>query len=291
MAYTQRYGGGFGDGNPATPVDSQYLNAVEAALLKLYGLDPSADGQALLWKAANTRFEPALIKDANVDPAAAISKSKLGALGIVNADVAANAAINASKLAGYPGDVKTFLRGDGGWQKGGMNLLWDSVDAGVALPVASMTTSALDQSFKHLLVVISARSDRAALLDGIGMRINGLTAANYFIQTLRANNTTASAFAQAAGTAFDLGVCAAASSNATSFGSNFVLLPDYANATKGQKFLNFNVHLADGTASNFDLRLTGGWYSGAAAVSTLTFFPTAGGLNLVAGSRISVYGV
>lgn len=128
MAYSKRYALGFNDSGPAggTPTDSQFLNNVEAALLALLGVDATADGQALLWKAVNSRYEPALIKNANIDPAAAIARSKLGALGIVDADIAAGANIAPSKildgipitkLAGYPADATKSLKGDGTWGK------------------------------------------------------------------------------------------------------------------------------------------------------------------------------
>lgn len=101
-AYSKRYAGGFVDGSGGgTPIDSVALNAIETALLQLIGAAPTADGQVAQWDNANTRFGPALILNKNVDPAAAIAKSKLdltGANGIVNADIAAAAAIARSKL-------------------------------------------------------------------------------------------------------------------------------------------------------------------------------------------------
>ena len=128
MAYTKRYALGFNDSGPSggTGADSQFLNNVEAALLALLGVDATADGQALLWKAANSRYEPALINNANIDPAAAIARSKLGALNIADADIAGAANIAASKLAagiplnklsGYPGDSAQVPKGDGTWGK------------------------------------------------------------------------------------------------------------------------------------------------------------------------------
>jgi hypothetical protein len=44
-----------------------------------------------------------------------ITMSKLASYPFVNADIAAAAAIAASKLAGYPSNTTTFLRGDGTW--------------------------------------------------------------------------------------------------------------------------------------------------------------------------------
>jgi hypothetical protein len=128
VAYAKRYAGGFNDlGIPGgTPADSVFLNAVEAALLELLTSDGSADGQVMQWINASSRFGPALLLNKNVDPAAAIAKSKLdltGANGIVNADIAAAAAIAGSKLANvppakitdYPADATKLLKGDGSW--------------------------------------------------------------------------------------------------------------------------------------------------------------------------------
>jgi hypothetical protein len=112
-SYAKRYAGGFFD-KPTltTPIDSTFLNAVEAALLQLIGSAPTADGQIAQWDQANTRFGPALLLNKNVDAAAAIAKSKLdftGANGIVNADVAGGAAISRSKLDFGSGLVNSDL--------------------------------------------------------------------------------------------------------------------------------------------------------------------------------------
>lgn len=100
MAYAKRYAGGFVDKPTLTTgVDAPFLNAVEVALLKLQSVDPSADGQVLQWDNVNSRYGPALLLNKNVDPAAAIDKSKLNLAGqIGNADIAGGAAIVRSKL-------------------------------------------------------------------------------------------------------------------------------------------------------------------------------------------------
>lgn len=100
MAYTRRYVGGFVNGDNSRQVDDVFLNAVETALLKLQAVDPTADGQVMQWDLANTRFGPALLLNKNIDPAAAIDKSKLNLTGqIVDADIAGAAAIAKSKLS------------------------------------------------------------------------------------------------------------------------------------------------------------------------------------------------
>lgn len=100
--YAKRYAGGFFDGSGGgTPIDSTFLNAVEAALLQLLAVAPSADGQVMQWDNANTRYGPALLLNKNIDPAAAIASSKIdftGANGVTDAMVKAAAAIAYSKL-------------------------------------------------------------------------------------------------------------------------------------------------------------------------------------------------
>lgn len=126
LAYAQRWAGGFTDGNNAKPVDAQFLNAVETALLGLLGANP-VDGQLEVYDNALGRFKPTLITNAHIDAAAAIAKSKLAALNISDADISAGAAIAASKLAGnipasklanYPGALQQVLRGDGSFAQG-----------------------------------------------------------------------------------------------------------------------------------------------------------------------------
>src|SRR5712692_10103591 len=56
----------------------------------------------------------------NLAAGAAILKTQLAALGIVDADVAAGAALGIAKLAGYPTDISKLLKGDGSWGQFGV---------------------------------------------------------------------------------------------------------------------------------------------------------------------------
>lgn len=76
--YVKRYPGGFLDlPNQTTPADAAFLNAIEAALIALYGSAPSADGQIPLWNLGAQAYVPGKLTDANVATAAAIAVSKL----------------------------------------------------------------------------------------------------------------------------------------------------------------------------------------------------------------------
>jgi len=99
--YQKRYAGGFVDlPSQTTAIDSQFLNAVEQALVRLLGADPG-NSTVPAWSAALSRFVFQLLTNASVDPAAAIARSKLDfGAGLVDGDLAAGANIAQSKIAG-----------------------------------------------------------------------------------------------------------------------------------------------------------------------------------------------
>lgn len=85
--------------NTAQQVDAAWLNTVEDTLASGFGVTPATNG-ALVWDGAKFTAA-ALLKDAQIDPAAAIARSKLNfGSGLVNADIAAAAAIAPSKIGG-----------------------------------------------------------------------------------------------------------------------------------------------------------------------------------------------
>lgn len=184
--YVKRYGTGFTDNDASKPVDAQFLNAVETALLRLLGEDPAAD-EAPIWTTASNRFVfqkianahiaaaaaidktklAALnIVDADVAAGAAISKSKLATLNIVDADVAPGAAIGISKLAGYPTDITDVLRGDGTW--GGVASYRKTTETDVANTIAE--TDILGGAFT--IGAGAMGTDRALLVTIIGDFLN-----------------------------------------------------------------------------------------------------------------------
>lgn len=301
MAYAKRYAGGFLDNaGGGTPIDSTFLNAVEAALLKIFGVDASADGQALLWSLANSRYQPALISNANIDPAAAIAKSKLAALNIGDADIAAAAGIAssklggnipASKLQGYPGDATKHLLGDGSWARGA-ELLWDSTAAGVAFPAASITTPTLSGSFNHLLVIADGMvSATVASTDYLRIRPNSdATAGNYHYQRVFGSNATTTSQEAINGGAMLCGTISAASVSSAFGGSSVVWLPNYTVSGHYHRSLSMGgTTYGTGATGTAQLDITMTDYYGAAPFTTLQFV-TNSGSNFTAG-RFSVYGI
>lgn len=134
-AYTKRYTGGFVD-LPATSsaIDSAFLNKVEQTLLYLLGADP-ADGQAHVWDAALARFKTALLVNAHISATAGISRQKLDfGAGLVDADIAAAAAVAISKISG----LQTALDAKQASSAKGQANGYASLDANGLVPVTQL---------------------------------------------------------------------------------------------------------------------------------------------------------
>ena len=166
-----------------------------------------------------------------------------------------------------------------------LEVLWDSVDAGVALPAATVTTPALAQTYRDLLVVMLVRSDAGA--GSLRIRLNGDTGANYDTgYTEGSGGTMSGAAVNGQVNGFAAG-CAASTDPANVFGGGTLEIFDYRNATRKQLMIGFGARSHE-SGSGAKQRVSSTSWRTLAAVSTLTFFADAG--SLVAGSRITVYG-
>lgn len=111
--YSKFYSGGWQDGAPGdTPVDAAALNRMEGGISGSLQapLSPNS-GDVPIWNPAANGGNGGWDTTTNVK----IAKSMLGALGVVDADVAAGAGVQLSKLNGFPNDATKFARGDGVW--------------------------------------------------------------------------------------------------------------------------------------------------------------------------------
>jgi hypothetical protein len=190
--------------------------------------------------------------------------------------------ITPADIAGYPADGTKVLHGDGSWAKSG--LIYDSVDAGLALPAATTGAIAIPAGFKHLRFELFVRSDNDALQNTY-FRCNSDAGANYSVEYLQAAVATApgSAFAVAQAQGY-LGPILPAGADAGSFNGITGEILNYGSAN--QKVFHAR-NFQQASVTDLVLFIIAGGYKGA-AVNTITFYPAAG--NFVAGSRITVYG-
>jgi hypothetical protein len=192
--------------------------------------------------------------------------------------------------------VCTVAGSPGTWKPAGSQaLIWDSVDAGVSLPAATIATPTLPTQFKHLIVVWRARSNTAALAANIYCRINGdTTAGNYNSEFMRMSGSTASNGEQLGTIAgLYMGDVPGANAESSSVGSGVATFDGYGGAQRKPMNCYFQTaqQASSGTSGFLEIGLTGARWASGSAVTSLTFLLSAGSFNSTTDTQFSVYGV
>lgn len=169
-------------------------------------------------------------------------------------------------------------------------LLWDSTEAGVVFPAASIATPPLPQTFKHLRIIGRLRGD-AAGAPSAWMRFNADAAGHYDYNVIDAQGTGATPLVQQAVNAAQ-GVIGGAgtvppAAIATSYLAFSLTVMDYAAAAFHEWGGIHRSRWGALGSSAHSGGVSAGEWTQAAAISALSFLLSAG--NIAAG-RISVYG-
>jgi hypothetical protein len=192
-----------------------------------------------------------------------------------------------------PYGTREYVYTGGSWRLLGSEvLLWDSFDAGVSLPAASITTPSLDQTYAHLKVVFRGRGTGVSnTLTNLWMRMNGNSGANYYTQLLQSHGTTTASSEIIAGSAVACGLLVQGSGG--DVGGAIIWIPEYSliGGFGGQQGFSATASGSYGTGTDTNwVGLYGGFYITAGAITTLTFLD-GGANNFNTTTRISVYGV
>jgi hypothetical protein len=174
----------------------------------------------------------------------------------------------------------------------GLVKLWDSVDAGVTLPTASITTPTLPSTFKHLILEWSARTDGVVTDDIIGVRLNSDSTASHYTAL---GITSVSAGAPAADdrraqTVGFFGWAAGASAGGQAFGGGRVEFPNYTSTVVRKPFTSVGFANYGFPAGNGRVFTYGGSWDSLAVIATMTFLAASGGL-FQTGTRFTISGV
>lgn len=154
--------------------------------------------------------------------------------------------------------------------------------------------TSIPSTYRHLVMELYLRSDRAATEDSLGVRVNNDSAANYDAYMLKASGTTPTMAAteNISGTSASFGL-AIPGNNATAnvFGSLWLVIPHYAN-TANNKIMHITGGKKIGTATGnlHSLLGLGAWRSNS-ALNRIDLLPTGGGTNFKTGSRATLYGI
>lgn len=166
-------------------------------------------------------------------------------------------------------------------------LIYDSTLGGDA---ASIDTGAagISTSFNHLLILAYARTTQAVVVSTAPITVNNDTAGNYDRQNITGTAAVASAAEAIAGTNIANPGVPGASAVAGSFAAILLVIPAYAQTTGHKTGLTFSGYGED-TSGDMRVSVTVGRWRNTAAISRLAI--TAGSGNLLAGSRLTVYGI
>lgn len=147
---------------------------------------------------------------------------------------------------------------------------------------ASVTFSSIDQSYKTLRLVVSARTDGATNTATLIIAPNASSTS----LTFRNLTGSGSAAASSSGSTGQIGDVVAASSTASTFGSAEILLPNYAGSSN--KAMSADV-VTENNATAAQQDLYANLWSNTAAITSLVLSPGAG--NFVTNSSFYLYGL
>jgi hypothetical protein len=153
---------------------------------------------------------------------------------------------------------------------------------------ASITFNNIPQTgYTDLKVVVSARSDTAALATESYVQFNGITTATYSYRRIYAQGTTVGSDAVTnSATGGFIGQINASTSTVSTFSNNEFYIPNYT-SSNAKSFSNDSVR--ENNATDGVLYFVAGISSGTAAITSVKITPVAG--NLVQYSTFSLYGL
>ena len=149
----------------------------------------------------------------------------------------------------------------------------------------SMQFTAIPQTGKHLLLLVSARSTTAATQINLGLYINDIFTFTYQNRRLRGDGSSATSAEQTGARPFDYPVFPGNNVLSNTFGLTDFLIPNYTSS--GAKALNIDSVIENNTSSAEAL-LIAGLLNGVGAVTKLELVDPSGGL-FAAGTMASLY--
>lgn len=156
-------------------------------------------------------------------------------------------------------------------------------------PAASVTLSSIPQTFRHLLLTSSARTDNAATgMTSMSIRFNGDTASNYGYELIYSAAGVVTGTGTTSATSIASGVASQASSTTGNFAMNDCLIVDYTNTAILKQSRNVSGGI-EGANVNMKLLIGEGVWRSTSAITSVTLVSGAG--NFIAGCRFTLYGI
>lgn len=243
------------------------------------------------------------IVNADIAAAAAIAYSKLNLANsitttdivngtLTNEDLNAAAAIAVSKLAaGTNGDVLTTTGGVPAWGTVSSGAMTQIGHAELSVAASAITFSSIPGTYKHLKIILYARTTQATQNAAVGIRFNGDSAANYDSQLIQGVGASPNAVEILGGIYAHIGAlpAAAATGGTALFGIAEVTIPWYANTTKQKGAVGVSASKWSTGASGLAASQRAGFWRSSAAITSVSLVPES--LNFEAGSVATLYGM
>ncbi len=163
--------------------------------------------------------------------------------------------------------------------------------AEITVPAGGQATidfTAIPQTYKHLVVTLTARTDGAYADTDIYLTFNGDTGANYDDQYLYSTGTTSGNTSALAAAHMRAGLTAGANAPAGVYAETTIEVLNYANSTPRKNVSVRTFDHGSDTGAGYMIEEAGQWRN-TAAVTRLTLTPAAG--NFVAGTVATLFGV
>ena len=152
---------------------------------------------------------------------------------------------------------------------------------------ASVTFSAIPDTYTDLVFKFSVRSDRAATFDNIQARINADSGSNYSRTLLSGDGSSASSSRGSSESRWEFAVINGDTSTSNTFGNGEMYIPNYI-STANRPGSYSGAH-EDNNATAY-MRANAYLYRGSAALSSIEFSPQ-NGTNFLSGSSFYLYGI
>jgi hypothetical protein len=170
--------------------------------------------------------------------------------------------------------------------KKGIGCIYDTT---LGVSAASIDISGIPTSYAHLMLEVYARTDYAsAAIDGVQLRFNADTTANYDYQTFDGTGSATAAAELFGQTSAQCGLAAGNTAAANLFDTSRVLIAHYANASHNKSFESTAAHKQGTASGNMQARSSVGFWRSNSAISEITLI-SLNSANFVAGTRVSLY--
>jgi hypothetical protein len=152
----------------------------------------------------------------------------------------------------------------------------------------SVSFSSIPQTYTHLQIRATWRSDYSSATDGFIMRFNGDSAANYATHYLQGDGASATAGAATGGNAFRYTQAPGAGATSGVFGSAIIDILDYTNTNKYKTVRSLAGFDNNGSGQ---IALDSGLYiTNTNAITSLNFYPNNSN-NFVQYTSVALYGI